>query len=298
MVALQSGDASEVRTLRQPKTGKLLVDEITEYPVPGGGLAIWHLNQSGFVFKHDHIVFYIDPYLSNDLVSATKGMSDQHTKIYEPLLRGSDVNNANYVFCTHDHLDHLDPTTIWEISQANEKTRFIVPFYAHKTMERLGISTDRVIYLGANEKRELPELNVRALKGAHETFDYDEHCGFAYLGFYISIGNFNIFHAGDTVLHDELVRELRKLAIDLAFLPINGREYFKLDRNIRGNMNYKDAADLAAELNVDTVFPCHWGMHYENTESPGNFVNYITERYRYQKFRVMVPGDRIVYFKN
>lgn len=284
--------------LRQPKTGKIFVDEISDYKVPGGGLAIWHLNQSGFAFKYDNTIFFIDPYLSNDLVSATKGMPDQHTKIYEPLLKGSDINNAEYVLCTHDHLDHLDPTTVLEISRANLNTKFIVPLHATRTMEKLAINQDQVIYIEANEQRDFNVLKIKALKGAHETFDYDEEYGFAYLGYYISVGDHNIFHAGDTVLHAELVQELSKLPIDLAFLPINGREYFKLNKNIRGNMNYKDAADLAAEIGADIVFPCHWGMHYENTEIPGNFVNYITERHRYQRFRVMVPGDKMVYFKD
>ncbi len=281
-----------------PKKGKDLVGEISAYRVPTGGLAIWHLNQAGFVVKNQQVIIYIDPYLSNDLVNATRGMPDQHTKIYEPLLKGSDIDNADYVLCTHDHLDHLDPTTVLEISRAAEKTRFVVPFQAGRTMQELGIDTKRIIYLDAGQSLSLPDMTVTALKGAHESFDQDEQFGFAYLGYHITLGEYRIFHAGDTVLHSELVETAKKHPVDVAFLPINGREYHKLQKNIRGNMNFKEAADFAVELGADIVIPCHWGMHYENTERPGNFVDYITERYRFQKFRVMVPGDRLIYFRD
>jgi L-ascorbate 6-phosphate lactonase len=138
---------------------------------------------------------------------------------------------------------------------------------------------------------------VRAFQGAHETFDYDDELGYAYLGFHISMGDYHLYHAGDTILFDELVDEVKRYPVDLAFLPINGREYQKLRAGIRGNMNYKEAAQFASEINADIVFPSHWGMHPENTEHPGHFVDYSVSRYRYQKIRVMVPGDRLVYIK-
>lgn len=283
--------------MKTPKQGKDFVEEITSILPPPNGLVIWHLNQAGFAIKSNDTTIYIDPYLSDDLVNATKGNPDEHTRIYLPLLSGSDIDNADYVFCTHDHLDHLDPTTVLQISEACAKTKFVVPLQATRTMERLGIEKSRVIYMEANKTVELPGVTVRALVGAHETFDFDPDFGYSYLGYHITMGDYHLFHAGDTILIDELVEEAKKLTVDLAFLPINGREYHKLKKNIRGNMNFKEAADFAVEINADIVLPCHWGMHYENTEKPGNFVDYVTEKYRYQKFRVMVPGDRLVYIK-
>ncbi len=283
--------------MKIPKQGKELVKEISLYQAPVNGLVVWHLNQAGFVIKNETTTIYLDPYLSDDLVNATKGNADQHTRIYLPLLSGSDIDNADYVFCTHDHLDHLDQTTVLQISKASAKTKFVVPLQATRTMERLGIEKSRIIYMEANKTMELPGLKVRAFIGAHETFDIDQDYGYSYLGYHITMGDYYLFHAGDTILIDELVDEVKKYPVDLAFLPINGREYHKLKKNIRGNMNFKEAADFAAEVNADIVFPCHWGMHFENTERPGNFVDYVTEKYRYQKFRVMVPGDRLIYIK-
>ena len=90
-------------------TGKALVDAISVQEVWPGSLAIWHLNQAGFAIKAGGVVAYFDPYLSDELERLTKDRLDEHSRLFRSPLEGSDITNADFIFCSHDHLDHIDP---------------------------------------------------------------------------------------------------------------------------------------------------------------------------------------------
>lgn len=282
--------------MARPKSGPELIQDITAFRVPRGSLGIWFLNQFGYAFKtSDGTTVYVDPYLSDDLEKATRGQSDEHIRLYLPPVTGAQVTNADYVFCTHDHLDHLDPTACREIAAASPRAKFIGPPCCEPTFLNLGIGPERIITVAADQTVTIGNFRVTGTPGAHQTFDLDPEYGYVYIGYVMEFDGVTLWHSGDTVLFDGLAERVRPFKPHLAFLPINGRNYYKLQRNIRGNMNYVEAADLAADLGVDIVFPGHWGQHACNTENPGYFVDYLMSRYRYQSFRILVPGERMVY---
>lgn len=99
--------------------------------------------------------------------------------------------------------------------------------------------------------------------------------GYPYLGYVLRDGHVTLYHAGDTIPYHGLVEALAPLAIDLALLPINGRDYFRQQRGIAGNLDAREAAELALLLGVETVIPMHYGMFAGNTASPGTFVDHL-----------------------
>lgn len=91
--------------------------------------------------------------------------------------------------------------------------------------------------------------------------------------------------------------------IDLALLPINGRDYYRGSRNIVGNMNYREAAEFAATSGFETVIPLHYDLFAGNAENPGYFVDHLYRHFPEQKFHMMARAERFVYvsaqaFKN
>ena len=64
-----------------------------------------------------------------------------------------------------------------------------------------------------------------------------------------------MYHSGDTLLFDGLESKLREFGVDLALLPINGR---KPERRVAGNLDGKQAADLAKSIGAKCVVPCHY----------------------------------------
>jgi L-ascorbate 6-phosphate lactonase len=112
----------------------------------------------------------------------------------------------------------------------------------------------------------------------HEEFDQHPTLGYPYLGYVLRLGGLTIYNAGDTIPYEGLVETLQPLAIDLAFLPINGRDYFRTSAGTIGNCDYREAAELATAIGVDTAVPVHYGMFAGNTVPPGHFISYLADR--------------------
>src|SRR5947207_12725733 len=93
-----------------------------------------------------------------------------------------------------------------------------------------------------------------------------------FLGYVVSAGGVRVYHAGDTVVFDGLVDRLRELRVDLALLPINGRDAEREAAGIVGNIDAREAAQLAEEIGADAAVPLHWDMFAWNPGDPAEFV--------------------------
>jgi L-ascorbate metabolism protein UlaG (beta-lactamase superfamily) len=88
-----------------------------------------------------------------------------------------------------------------------------------------------------------------------------------FVGYALGAGQ-RIFHAGDTILTDELTDALEHLDVDVALLPINGRDAEREARGIVGNMNAAEAVELALAAGASTLVPYHWDGFAGNTVEP------------------------------
>ena len=102
------------------------------------------------------------------------------------------------------------------------------------------------------------------------------------------VGKWTIYHSGDCVLYDGLVERLNKWKIDIALLPINGRDPA---RGVAGNFSAAEAVQLGKESNASLVIPCHNEMFEFNTVSPQEFVRAAEQNG--QKYRVLKCGERL-----
>ncbi len=50
-----------------------------------------------------------------------------------------------------------------------------------------------------------------------------------------------VYHAGDTIAYDDMVERLRALRVDVALLPINGRDHFREAQDVVGNLTPREA---------------------------------------------------------
>ena len=93
-----------------------------------------------------------------------------------------------------------------------------------------------------------------------------------FLGFVFECGGVSVYHAGDTIPYDGLGRRLRELRVDIALLPINGRDATREALDIVGNMDADEAAALAIEAGVDVAIPMHYDMFAANPGDPARMV--------------------------
>ncbi|MEI8197927.1 MAG: MBL fold metallo-hydrolase, partial [Phycisphaerae bacterium] len=228
--------------------GSALIRDIDACQLAPGQAAFWWLGQHGFAVKLGHTICYIDAFLSP--------MAGRQVP---PLLNPADITNATLVLGSHDHGDHIDRPAWPLIAQASPHAKFIVPKLLQSQVAReLHIPLDRV--LGVDEGITLtPEgVQVTAVSAAHEFLDIDLATGLhPYVGFILTGNGLTLYHAGDTCLYEGMQASLRRFPIDLAFLPINGRDAKRLRSNCIGNLTYQEAVDLAGAIRPGLVVPTH-----------------------------------------
>ena len=57
--------------------------------------------------------------------------------------------------------------------------------------------------------------------------------------------------------------------MDVALLPVNGRTFFREQRDLAGNLGPRDAVELAAHCGAGILVPIHWDLFEGNTERAG-----------------------------
>jgi L-ascorbate metabolism protein UlaG (beta-lactamase superfamily) len=278
--------------------GRELIDEINRTRLPDGAIALWYLGQSGFAVKGGASVIYLDPYLSDFLEHYTVGRPDADLRRFHPPLLPEDVTNADLVFGSHYHFDHIDPKVFTAACQVAPKCRFVVPPAARPPLLELGVPAERIIAVPVDQPQTEGEVGYVSIPAAHEGLDYDPEYGYPYRGYVVTLGGVTLYHAGDCAPYPGLLERLKAPKVDVALLPINGRDYFRLNRGFPGNFTYREAAELAATIDADLLIPMHFGMHLANTERVGYLVDYLADHFPRQKCHVMVPGERMLYLRS
>ncbi len=197
---------------------------------------------------------------------------------------------------THDHLDHLDDNTLPGLAESSPEARFVVPAPLVQRLLDLGIPTERIVGAESGKRLDLGRVRVIPLPAMHAysaappayDFDQDEQGRHSYLGYVLDFGGVTVYHAGDTVVYAGLVEQLREIGVDLALLPINGRSYFREQADIVGNMDEREAAELASSARARVVVPIHYEMFAANLGRPGTLVEYV--RALHPELTCLVPS--------
>lgn len=278
----------------QDKGTRSVYRQFKSTSLTGEALAIWSLGQEGFLVKWNDTSILFDPYLSDwvyQLSGAPWGRAFE-----SPLLPGECLD-VDYVVCSHHHEDHMDKLTLTEIGHS-EKTKFVVPRAHLGLMKEWGFADAQLIGISHGEKLRLgEEVALEAHAAKHEDFETDEAGEHLYLSYVASFGDIKLLHGGDTIGFVELEDWLKPQGIDVALLPINGRDYSRRRKGIVGNMNYREAADLSAAIGARLTVPMHYGLFAHNDENPAYFVDYMYKQYPRSSFHLFAPGERFIYMR-
>ncbi|MDO4617073.1 MAG: MBL fold metallo-hydrolase [Lachnospiraceae bacterium] len=273
------------------RQGIALLDEIKNTVTNTDELAFWYLGQMGYVFKGAATI-YMDVML-NDHQQADGSSARWYQPPFTP-----EQGRADYVICTHGHIDHLAEETIKGIAQHDQHTRFIVPAGCCSVLKKMGLSDDRIIPVNADETVEFPEFTLRTVATAHPEYAQDENGNDLSLAFYLEMNGVKILHPGDTYLTARLIDELSVLpSPNLFFPPINGQDFFRTARNCIGNLNTAEAAQLSLILKADLTVPSHFDMFIGNTADPLEFARYFMKIRPEAKWHIPALGERFIYRK-
>lgn len=233
---------------------------------------IWWLGQSGILIGWNHQYLIMDPYLSDSLTRKYEWTDKPHVRLVERVIAPERLNFINAVTSSHNHTDHLDGETLQALSRVNSALRLIVP-RANQAVaaERIGWDPARLDLADADgASMQIGDFRIRAIPAAHERLELDVMGNHKFFGYIVEVAGFVIYHSGDCCWYEGLEDRLRRWKIDLAVLPINGRDP---RRGVAGNFNGEEAASLAKSVGIGRVIPCHYEMFQFNSVSPQGFID-------------------------
>lgn len=245
------------------------VYQITRPPVADEHLRLWWLGQAGFALQYGSRRVLIDPYLSDSLAAKYRGKRFPHIRNHPAPVMASDIIGVDAVLHTHAHTDHMDPWTIRDLKKHNDPV-FMFPRAVERTAVERGIPLERASMLADGDVVTVaPGVTVEALPAAHETRTFDAQGDDLFLGYIIEIGGTRIYHSGDCVPYDGLSERLRRARVDIALLPINGRDAFRAENGVPGNFSLTEAVDLCRTAGIPALIVHHFELFDFNTIDRG-----------------------------
>jgi L-ascorbate metabolism protein UlaG (beta-lactamase superfamily) len=241
-----------------------------------GQLGLLWLGQSGFALRLGGTTVLIDAFLS-----------PHPDRLVAPALRPDTAAGLDVIACTHEHWDHLDLPALPALAAASPAALVLVPTPIVEMVTACGIAADRVVGLEPGRPWARGALTVHAVPARHGvhvadayTFGEDRPGGAPrFLGYVLDAGGVRVYHAGDTIGHEGLAAALRALAVDVALLPVNGRDAAREARDIVGNLDPVEAAVLAAAAGARVVVPMHHDMFAANPGHPERLVEAVVRHH-------------------
>ena len=164
------------------------------------------------------------------------------TKIvyFDPYKIEKNMNDADIIFITHNHYDHMDIDSIEKVK--NNNTIIVAPKSMEEAIRKINFKD--YIFLNPNEHINIDDLSIKTIPAYNisKSFHPREN---NWLGYIVTYKNISYYVAGDTDKTDE--SEMVKC--DIAFIPIGG--HFTMD--------VKEAAELIRIINPKIIVPIHYG---------------------------------------
>lgn len=273
-----------------PRENSVLARQIHNLVVPSGQLALWSLGQAGFVIKGGSTTICIDPYLS-DAITQQGGPARR----FPPPLDPATLEHLQLVLTTHEHADHTDPATLLPLLHASPQALLVTSPQGREIALRAGISEKRIRVPRLGQRVEAGELAYTAIPAAHYQYEVDAQKRARWMGFLLELNGVTLYHAGDTLVIPELLAALAGIELDLALLPINGRDYFREEQAIVGNLWPREAVQLAQRLAPRVLIGMHNDLFAENRVRPGLLFDELESNAPFQRCHQLQAGELYLY---
>jgi L-ascorbate metabolism protein UlaG (beta-lactamase superfamily) len=252
------------------------------------------LGQAGFLIKTDSTAILIDPYLSDSLAVKYRGKELPHIRMMPSPVKPEVLREIDWVLCSHAHSDHMDPGSLPAISAGNPKCRFVVPAAETAKAISRGIPQERMVPANAKDIKDLgKDIKVEVIQSAHESVVTDTNGNHKFLGFILRLNGIAIYHSGDCVPFTGLDSLLSKAHIDLALLPVNGRDDYRTSRGILGNFTFQEAVELCTKVCIPVLLAHHIGMFEFNTLDRAKLKQFVAAAPK--DLRILEPEVDVVY---
>jgi L-ascorbate 6-phosphate lactonase len=237
------------------------------------------LGQAGFRIDAGGSSFVVDPWAT----------PHEHRLIPPPPLALA-AEGVDCVLITQEHFDHLDLPFLAVILERSPAASVVIPEALAPLVEHV-VPKPQIVVVNPHDRVDVGGLSVDVVPALHGVTMEDAYGDGSALGGrprfvgYVLGTEARIYHAGDTIVTEELTSALEPLRVDVALLPINGRDPEREARGIVGNMDSAEAVELALGIRATRLVPYHWDGFSGNTVAPGTVVDAAAAR-----LHVVVPA--------
>ncbi len=255
------------------------------------GIALWYLGCNGFIYKaSDGTTIFIDPYV---------GLGDPPRTVrmipvpFDP----ADVTEADAVFGTHEHTDHVHGASQAPIV-ANTGATFYAPDDSlavareeESWTDEWDIASDQFEEVNEGDIVEIGEVTVHV----EPAYDPDATHPVSYV---LEHKGRTVFHGGDTKPAKEFAELGSRYEIDIGILAFGtvGQIPDKETGEPTRTKWYNDenqAIEAAADLELEAFVPTHWDMWRGLTADP-KVLHHHAKSFEWPKRLELVEiGDRI-----
>jgi L-ascorbate 6-phosphate lactonase len=250
-----------------------------------GRMTIRWLGQSGFVLSIGGARILVDPWLSAHPL---------RVRPPEPITGLPD--GIGWLLASHEHEDHLDLASLPALIDRYPGLEIVVPSPLRDRVAAVdrrarvrGVQPGDVVRMG-----ETVAHVVHAWHGVRVSDGYsDGHALGAdgrtpYAGFVMRSPGIAVYHAGDSIAGPDLADEILPFGVDIALLPVNGRNASREAAGILGNLDAREAVALAGEIGASLLVPMHHDMVRGNRVPVGRVVE--AARAAGRRLSVLVPA--------
>lgn len=148
------------------------------------------------------------------------------------------LNDAKYIFITHDHYDHWSSEDIEKVM--NSKTVFIIPL----SMKDEYNYNNEVIFVEPENNYILEDINFKTVR-MYNIDKYFHPKDNNWCGYIINLDGVCYYTMGDT----DDIPEIDNIKCDVLFVPIGGKF----------TMTMEEAVNCIKKINYNYVIPVHYG---------------------------------------
>lgn len=254
-------------------------------------VALWYLGCNGFAIKgRDGTVLWIDPYVGT-------GDPPRTVRMIPVPFDPADVADADAVFATHEHTDHVHGPSQAPIL-ANTGAEFIAPddslSVARETerwTETWDVDDEQFLEVTEGDELRIGEFDISVV----ETHDADATHP---VGYVIDHPTGTVFHAGDSKPSPSFSALADTHDIDLGILAfgsvgrIPDKETGEPTRT-KWYSNESEIVEAASALELDRLVPTHWDMWKGLTADPTALHEHARSFDHPERLTIVEIGDRI-----
>ncbi len=225
--------------------------------------------QAGFVIETPSARVGIDLFLTD-----TEGAK-------KPVAALDALGQLDAVCSTHEHLDHFDAPLLGELALRQSGLRVVVPPPLRGQAEALGFGgrlEEAIVHRPITVGGDITIFPVPSCHGVNMSDAY--HLGQPpgqFVGYVIKAGDIVVYHSGDTVIWATMEEDIASYGVDVALLPINGRDPFRESMGIVGNLSAEEAVEVAHRLGARVLVPMHFDAFLANPGSPDAAVRHARQ---------------------